>query len=63
MFKRCKLKYWVMNIIRYWGTGEEDVGGEGEEEGDRENTSKWDKCLKGTMKNSNYYVSIIFQNI
>jgi len=52
-----------MNIIRYWGTGEEDVGGEGEEEGERENTSKWDKCLKGTMKNSNYYVSIIFQNI
>ena len=31
--------------------------------GERENTSKWDKCLKGTMKNLNCYVNIVFQDI
>lgn len=52
-----------MNIIKYWGIGEEGVGAEGEAEGERENTSKWAECSRGTMKNSNYYVSIVFQNI
>lgn len=51
-----------MAIINYWGTGEEDVGGEGKGEGERQNTSKWDKCLKGTMKILNCYVSIVSQD-